>query len=477
MILQRALDRANVTRAVDVRRGALQNLPDLIRGLGGPTTCRIVADPSTMRAAGAAAQDILRAAGFSLHEPIILDGSPRPKPRAETSRELAHELREDLLPIAVGSGVLNDLTKHAAELARRPYLSIATAASMDGYAASGAALLDRGFKRTLACAPPIAVVADLDVLCAAPARMAGWGYGDLAGKLVAGADWVLADALGEEAIAPVPFGLVQDHLRGWLADAEGVASASRDALRALIDGLLVAGLAMQDYGSSRPASGCEHQISHVWEMEGLARDGVPVAHGACVGVGTVAMLALYEWFLAQDVQVRALARRDAPPVDPDAADAEARAAFAMPALAEAAQAEIAAKLERAGARVARLAALAQDWPGLRARLAERLVPAATLQGRLVACGAAAHPADLGLSLAALARDCRRARVIRRRYTLLDALDDLGWLDRGIAACFAPDGFWGRQQASRAPTASAETPAAPGQRVGWPGGSSGLPTLE
>ena len=85
-------------------------------------------------------------------------------------------------------------------LAGLPYVSVATAASMDGYAASGAAMLDGGFKRTLACAPPIAIVADLDVIAKAPPRMAAWGYGDLAGKLIAGADWILADAAGEDPL-------------------------------------------------------------------------------------------------------------------------------------------------------------------------------------------------------------------------------------------------------------------------------------
>src|SRR4029079_17013270 len=138
------------------------------------------------------------------------------KPRADTGRDVAARLAASgALPIAVGAGVVSDLTKYASELARTAYAGVATAASMDGYAASGAAMLDEGFKRTLPCAPPIAVIADLDVIARAPAEMAAWGYGDLAGTVVAGADWMLADAAGEDPIATEPFGLVQDHLREW----------------------------------------------------------------------------------------------------------------------------------------------------------------------------------------------------------------------------------------------------------------------
>src|SRR6185436_10767006 len=195
----------------------------------------------------------------------------------------------------VGSGVINDLVKHAAEMAGTPYVSVPTAASMDGYAASGAALRDGGFKRTFACPAPVAIVADLDVIARAPAFMGAWGYGDLVGKLVAGADWIVADALDEEAMNPGPFAMVQDNLSAWLGQPSGVRQRDRAALAGLMRGLVMAGLAMQAHGNSRPASGSDHLFAHLWEMEGLAIDGQPVSHGACVGIGCLTMLHLYEW--------------------------------------------------------------------------------------------------------------------------------------------------------------------------------------
>jgi glycerol-1-phosphate dehydrogenase [NAD(P)+] len=278
--------------------------------------------------------------------------------------------------------------------------------------------------------------------------MAAWGYGDLAGKVVAGADWILADAVGEDPIAAEPFALVQDHIQGWLAAAADIAAHRTEALRGLVDGLLIAGFAMQAHGNSRPASGSDHQIAHVWEMERLTVEGEPAAHGACVGIGAVAMLALYEWFLAQDVPARAAAWRDAPDPDRRTIDAELQASFAEASLVDSARAEMEAKLQRAGHRAARLDALRADWPALRARLQSRLVPAATLQQWLATCGAWSRPGDAGVPLQKLAGDYRRARLIRRRYTLLDCLEDLGWLDTAIAALFAPDGFWGRDVHSR-----------------------------
>jgi glycerol-1-phosphate dehydrogenase [NAD(P)+] len=208
---------------------------------------------------------------------------------------------------------------------------------------------------------------------------------------------------------------------------------------------------MQAHGNSRPASGSEHQFSHVFEMERLCVDGEPAAHGACVGVAAVAMLALYEWFVTKDIPARAEAAiTGGTDRDADAIDAEIDAAFADPAIVENARTEMRAKLAAATRRPLRLRALAASWPALRPRLETALVGPTVMARWLAACAAPFHPAHLGISLERFARDHRRARLIRRRYTILDCLDDLGLLDAAIAALFAPDGFW-RQRASIAST--------------------------
>ncbi|HXR57379.1 MAG TPA: sn-glycerol-1-phosphate dehydrogenase [Casimicrobiaceae bacterium] len=445
-VLRRAVSRASVTREVDVGENAIARLPALLGRLGASARIQVVADRNTMRAAGDRAVATLQHAGRPVAPPIVLDETPRVKPRLESALALG-ERCAGTVPIAVGSGVVNDLVKYAAQRAGVPYVSVVTAASMDGYAASGAALLERGFKRTVECAPPIGVVADLGIVANAPSRMAAWGYGDLSGKLVAGADWTLADALGEDAIAAEPFAVVQDNVAQWLAHVDGIARGERDALRGLVVGLLVSGFAIQAHGNSRPASGSDHQFAHLWEMEGLSVDGEPVAHGACVGVGAVAMLALYEWFVAEDVAARARECCNVNEASSTSIDDELAAAFTETALLDSARVETNAKQARASQRPARMRLLAEGWPRLRERLRARLMPPAALQQRLAACNAPSHPEALGVSLRKLAADYRRARLIRRRYTLLDCLDDLGWLDRAIDAVFAPGGFWGRDRAA------------------------------
>jgi glycerol-1-phosphate dehydrogenase [NAD(P)+] len=428
--LAAAVRAATVTREVAVERGAIAAVPAIAGRVVPAARYLVVADEYTQAAAGAAVLAALPNA-----DSLVLPGRPRLKPDSAVAELIAGRLAATpAVPIAVGAGVINDLVKYAASLAGRPYLCVATAASMDGYAASGAALTEHGFKRTLNCPPPVAVVADLDVIARAPAGMASWGYGDLAGKLVAGADWRLADALGEEAVNPGPLAVVQDNLPAWLADPAGVQASAPEALRGLMQGLLVSGFAMQAHGNSRPASGADHLFAHLWEMERLSLGGEPVPHGVCVGIGCVTVLALYEWLLDQPAGLIA------GPARADMA-AEVERAFVDPVMRKSAAAEVAAKHlapDRVAARLGR-------WAEIRSTIADRLraslLPAAELRERLRHAGAPSHPAEIGISPARLATDCRRARLIRRRYTVLDLLDELGLLDSAIASLFSPGGIW------------------------------------
>jgi glycerol-1-phosphate dehydrogenase [NAD(P)+] len=313
---------------------------------------------------------------------------------------------------------------------------------MDGYTAFGAAITRDGHKQTMTCPAPRAVVADLEVLAGAPADMTASGYGDLLGKVTAGADWLVADALGAEPVDSGVWELVQGPLRAAIGRPGDLAAGDREALRRLVEGLVSSGLAMQAHASSRPASGAEHQFSHLWEMEGLGHDRrPPLSHGFKVGVGSVAIAALYERLLARDLgglDVEALRR--AWPTRSEA-QAAVRAAHTTPGLAEAAVAETTAKWVDADALGRRLSLLADGWPALRDRLREQLVPAERLRELLVAAGCPTRPLELGLPAAALRDTYRRARMIRRRYTVLDLAFETGLLGELVDELFRPGGFW------------------------------------
>ena len=433
--LTAAVARSATLAEVLIAPGALAEAGALYLRVFGQNAACLIADENTWAAAGAAVEMSLIAQGIATRK-HILPAKPRPKPTVELADTLRAILATDTAtPIAIGSGVINDLVKYAAFQLDRPYLCVATAASMDGYTSAGAPLSDKGFKKTIATRPARAVLADLDVIAAAPPAMLGWGYGDLAGKVPAGGDWIIADALGIELLDDVAWPMVQNGLAGWLADPARLAQGDRAALDGLFAGLTLIGLAMEAHGSSRPASGADHQIAHIWEMEDLSQQGERVSHGACVSVGCVAVLQLYDWLLSQDLTRLDAASIVASAPDPSQQAAHIRAAFGPGEIAERAVAETRAKAVTPEAHHARLALLAQVWPDLARTLRASLMPAPEMIERLKAIAAPSGHADIGVSRSHLRATIAKARYLRDRYTILDLLAETGLLSVAIDTVF------------------------------------------
>ena len=445
--LDAALRQVDDTRILRIARGALGSVVEVLAEGFDDRPAFVVADERTFAAAGREVAERLRAGGRLAGEPLVFPGEPAPY--ADDVHLAAVEAAlaaHDAVPLVVGSGTLNDLTKLAAHHLGRPYLCVASAASMDGYTSFGAIVTESGFKRTLACPAPRAVVADLDVLAAAPSELNAAGYGDLLGKVTAGADWILAEALGVEPIDERAWALVQGPLRGWLAGPERLRAGDPQALEALFEGLTVVGIAMQLSSSSRPASGSEHRFSHLWEMQALSEGRPVVAHGFKVGVGSLAAAVLYERLATRDLTgldveaaVRAWPSRHV-------AERRVRAAHADPRIAENAVAETLAKHAEPDELRARLERLREVWPTLRGRLATQLPPAADLRRMLATAGCPTTPAAIDVAPAAFRAAFELARTIRSRYTVLDLLAETGLQAGIVEEALAPGGFWGTQVA-------------------------------
>ena len=263
-----ALDKATQTKALCIGQGVLVEVPRIFSEQFPNRRAMVVADQSSYEVAGREVEEHLRQAGIPLDDSYIFN---EPGMHAEwkyIDRLDAVLAQTDAIAIAVGSGTINDTTKLSSYHNERPYMIVATAASMDGYVAFGASITKDGAKTTFPCSAPRAVVADIDVLATAPAAMTASGYADLFAKVPAGADWILADALEVEPIDPVAFSIVQGGLHDALADPKGAHNGDPKALGGLVEGLMLGGFSMQAYpASSRPASGAEHQFSHLLNME------------------------------------------------------------------------------------------------------------------------------------------------------------------------------------------------------------------
>ena len=443
--IQAALRDATDTKDVVIGPGVLGSVDEVFERSFGDQPAVVVADENTLKVAGDEVHQRLGAGGRILLNPYVFPGQPTLHAEYGNITKLAEWLRtRDAIPVAVASGTLNDIVKRAAHETGRPYLAVATAASVDGYTSFGASITKGGYKQTLTCPAPRAVLADLDVLTAAPAIMTASGYGDLLGKIPAGADWIVADEFGVDPIDPHVWSLVQGPLREATGRPAELAAGDRQAMEALVEGLMMSGLAMQVSGSSRPASGAEHYFSHLWELEGLAHGvdgGPPPEHGLKVGFGSIAIAAFYERFLQRDLaNVDIDARRRAWP-SWDQVEQQVRATHKTPGLDRAAVEQSRDKYIDADQLAARLGLLRDRWLTLRERLQAQLLPADQLREQLRAAGSPTTPAELGLRMDDFKATYTRARMIRSRYTVLDLAYEAGVLEEIVDELFSPGGYW------------------------------------
>ena len=439
--LQEATDTQNVNTGAD----ALASVPDAFLGGFGDGPAVVVTDENTFEVAGREVQRRLERAGHTMVEPYIFPAEPPLYAEYGNIEKLRDSLREhEAIPVAVGSGTINDIVKRSSHECERPYMCVATAASMDGYTAFGASIEKDGLKQTLSCPAPRVVVADLEVLMHAPEDMTASGYADLLGKVTSGADWLIADALEVEKIEPSGWSLVQDHLRKWTESPAELRAGDQSATEHLMEGLILSGLGMQSYQSSRTASGAEHQFSHLWEMEGLGKDAdPPLSHGFKVGVGSVAIAAFYERVLERDLcdlDIEDL--RDSWPAR-DEMESSVRAQHTSPDLQRGAVEQTLTKYISADELAQRLELLGEVWPVLREKVREQLMPAEQLREMLQAAGCPTSPVEIGLGWEDFVATYSKARTIRKRYTVLDLAFEAGILDECVDELFTPQGFWGR----------------------------------
>jgi glycerol-1-phosphate dehydrogenase [NAD(P)+] len=434
------LREATDTRSVTIGAGAIATVDQLFAQCFAEQRAVVIADSNTFAVAGEAVYQRLEAAGRSAGAPFVFPGQPTLYAEYKHVLELEVALRtHEAIPVAVGSGTLNDLAKLAAHRCGRPYMVVATAASMDGYTSDGAPITRDGFKQTIACSAPRAVLADLDILAQAPPNMTASGYGDLLGKVTAGADWLIADALGIEPIDSRAWQLVQDSLRAWIAQPHLLRSGDRQALANLVEGLIVVGLAMQIARATRPASGSEHLLAHLWEMQEHTHGAV--SHGFKVGVGSIASAALYERLLSRD-----LSRLDIPVICSSwptwsQMKETVQQSYTTSALSAKAVEQSLAKYIDADQLGQRLSMLCECWPAFRERLSQQLMTANQMCELLQAAGCPTSSSAIGIEPARLKQSYHIARQSRSRYTVFDLAAETGCLSDCVDELFAPGGFW------------------------------------
>ena len=442
LTLGEALGSARETRALIIGSRVLDKTGRVFQDQFPGSRALVIADEQTFANAGRSVSEALARSAVNCVAPFIFH-DPALYAEFRFVEELEASLRgHQAVPIAVGSGTINDLVKLAAHRAGRDgYFCVATAASMDGYTAFGASITYHGAKQTFNCPAPRAVVADIEVIRRAPPEMSASGYADLSAKITAGADWIFADALAVEPIDPRAWAIAQGRLRESLAVPAGVRAGKESAMTSLVEGLMLGGFAMQWTRTSRPASGAEHQFSHLWDMEHHTHNGATPSHGFKVGVATLAVTRFYEQVLALDLASLNVDQCLAAWPSADAAEAQARRLFAKTDFADTAVTETRAKHISPEALRGQLERLKQTWPVIRDRLRGQLLTSFEMKRRLQLVGAPTEPEQIGISRPRLRDSFLRAYHLRRRFTVLDVAMRTSMMDSLLDGLFGPRPVW------------------------------------
>ena len=417
--VEEALKAANETCALRIGDGILGEVAGLFKEQFPGKKAVVVADETTYRIAGKRVEEELQQAKIGVLPSFIFTDPDLYAEYSYIDRLVDSLKQHDAIPVAVGSGTINDLTKLSSHLTGRRYMCVATAASMDGYTAFGASITADGAKQTFSCPAPQAVLADISVISKAPGPMTASGYADLFAKVTAGADWILADALGVEPIDKKAWSIVQDGLHDALSSPKEAAEGEGKAISQLIEGLMLGGFAMQWSKSSRPASGAEHQFSHLWNMEHHLNNGEHVSHGFQVSIGMLAITAFYEQVLQTsfgelDVDACCIAWPE-----PEIADRIALDMFVGTDFPNIGLQETKAKYVSREQLKIQLQQLKENWPEIKERLSGQLIPYDEVKQRLRLVGAPTEPDEIGITRKRLRETFVRAQFIRRRFTVLD----------------------------------------------------------
>ena len=281
-------DHACDIESVFVESGAIAHLSALCEKYG---KILVVADENTFGVAGKQTMDAL--AGKET-EAVIFDGKSILIPDERAIEHIRAHMDGVTLLVGIGSGVIQDLCKYVSFYAHLPYMIVATAPSMDGYASTAAAMILGGMKETITAHLPRAIVADVDVLKNAPMEMIRSGYGDIIGKWSALNDWRIATLLNGEYFCQYIYDITYDMIGETLKTANGLVKRDAESIKALTYALITVGVMMSFATTSRPASGCEHHLSHYFEITGIVHGEKYLAHGIDVAYSTVVVAKLRE---------------------------------------------------------------------------------------------------------------------------------------------------------------------------------------
>ena len=390
----------------------------------------IVCDTNTYKAAGEKVVNIVEQAQLK-YKLFIYQGEGELVPDENALGKLLVEIEDntDVL-LVVGSGVLNDVAKIVSKKTNIPEILVATAPSMDGFLSDTSALTLNNLKTSVNCNLPHVIIGDIDILKKAPKRMILAGLGDMIGKYSALTDWNLSRFINEEYYCE-PSALISvkaiEKCVQSIEQIDANGEFSDDAIKNIMEGLIRTGIAMSYVGNSRPASGSEHHMSHYWEMMFLFMGKEALLNGTKVGLTSIIIAKIYEWFSQEKEVDFAAAEKRIKVFDENVWQADIHKFYGKAASGIIANAkkDHRNQIEK---RLARLEFIKENFTEIMkhvktAQLAE------SIESLMKKAGAPIRPQSVGIDASIVHDSVLVAHEVRQRYTILNMLADLGLLEK------------------------------------------------
>ena len=409
---------------VIIGKGVLEKLPEVIARYGAKKVF-VFADPNTDAVAGIRVAKILENSGIAYTKYVFFTGELEPNEEAVGSLMMHYDASCDLI-VGIGSGVLNDIGKILANISNHPYIIVGTAPSMDGYASASSSMARDGLKISLNTRSANVIIGDIDVIKTAPVKMMVSGLGDMLAKDISICEWRISNLINGEYFCPTVANTVKEALQKCVDHASGLLNREEDAVQAVFEGLVLGGIAMNYAGVSRPASGAEHYISHVWDMRGL-EFGTPVDfHGIQCAIATLYIAKIYE-------QIKKITPdREKALAYVQSFDLESYHRELKEFLGIAADSMIALEKKEGKynveAHAKRLEVILANWDGILQIIEEELPSAEFLEKLMDSIHAPKTASDIGIDEELVPMSFVTAKDIRDKYVLPRLAWDLGVID-------------------------------------------------
>ncbi len=275
-----------------IEAGAIKRIPEYAKNFNTKKAF-LVADVNTYPIAGEKIINMLEENGIATSKYIYPQKRLEPDEHAMGSLVMHFDAECDLI-IGIGSGVINDICKVFAYQTKTPYIIVASAAYMDGYAARTSTMPVDRIKTTIPAKSPDVIIGDLDILTGAPKHMGAAGLGDMLAKYISICEWRLSHLINGEYYCERVSEFTRQSRDACVENAEGLMKQDKSSMKKLFEGLINCGKAIDYSGVSRPGGGDEHYFCQMLDMRGLEFGTPTASHGVQCALGTLYAIKCYQ---------------------------------------------------------------------------------------------------------------------------------------------------------------------------------------